>query len=144
MEDTNLPKLSNQIIGNRGLFYACYELSNRGWNCNITSRNAKGVDIVIYNQDAKKMHTIQVKTLAYKNVVPFGRSESLIADFCIICVLNANPKIHPEIYILDKREVQERFTHYKGRKDGKINHYLPPAHYKNDMDRWEIIGNGFE
>lgn len=43
-------KLPKQVVGNVGLYYVCYELSKRGWNVLPTSRNAKGVDIIIYNQ----------------------------------------------------------------------------------------------
>ena len=60
MHDELLPKLPNQLVGNIGLFYVCYVLSREGWNCLPTSRNAKGIDLVIYSQDANKMHTIQV------------------------------------------------------------------------------------
>lgn len=35
----------SQITGNIGLFYACYELSRKGWNVMPTSRNARGIDI---------------------------------------------------------------------------------------------------
>jgi transposase len=43
---------------------ACYELSKRGWNVLPTSRNARGIDIVIYSQDAVRKYTIQVKALS--------------------------------------------------------------------------------
>lgn len=37
-----------QIVGNMGLYLACYELSKAGWNVMPTSRNAKGVDLIAY------------------------------------------------------------------------------------------------
>jgi hypothetical protein len=49
-----VPKISNQLVGNLGLYYTCYELSKRGWNAMPTSRNARGVVIIIYSQDAKR------------------------------------------------------------------------------------------
>jgi hypothetical protein len=48
---TDAVKVSNQLVGNMGLYYICYELSKRGWNTLPTSRNARGIDIVIYSQD---------------------------------------------------------------------------------------------
>ena len=51
----------NQLVGNIGLYYVCYELSRRGWNAMPTSRNARGVDVVIYNQAGTESHTIQSK-----------------------------------------------------------------------------------
>ena len=43
-------KPSNQIVGNAGLYYVCYELSNRGWSELPTSRNAKGINIIIFSE----------------------------------------------------------------------------------------------
>jgi hypothetical protein len=43
-----------------GLHYICYELSKRGWNALPTSRNARGIDIVIYSQDAAFNFTFNV------------------------------------------------------------------------------------
>lgn len=62
MEDASkdiLLRISNQLIGNIGLYYVCYELSKRGWNALPTSRNTRGIDIVIYSQDAVRKYTIQ-------------------------------------------------------------------------------------
>jgi hypothetical protein len=136
MNNDVLPKLPNQLVGNMGLFYVCYVLSRRGWNCLPTSRNAKGVDLIIYNQDAEKMHTIQVKALSRKNPVPFGQSANLIAEFLIICVLNEIP----DIYILSKEEVS--ITVHRGEKDGRISYWLQPQSYVDHKARWELIGNG--
>jgi hypothetical protein len=40
----------NQLVGNIGLYYICYELSRLGWNVLPTSRNARGIDLVIYSR----------------------------------------------------------------------------------------------
>ena len=75
----------NQLVGNIGLYYVCYELSRRGWNAMPTSRNARGVDVVIYNQAGTESHTIQVKSLSKRNPAPFGGSlKSLIAEYIFI------------------------------------------------------------
>ncbi|HKG88355.1 MAG TPA: hypothetical protein VKA95_08515 [Nitrososphaeraceae archaeon] len=78
--------ISNQVIGNIGLYYICYELCRRGCNVMPTSRNARGVDIVIYSQDGVRKHTIQVKSLSRRSPVPFGSNlDSLFPDYLIIC-----------------------------------------------------------
>ena len=98
-----MPKKDNQITGNVGLYYVCYQLSKRGWNCLPTSRNAKGVDLLIYSQDATKKYTIQIKALSQKNPVPFGSKPQLYADYLIICrkVFDSEP----EVFILDPKHV---------------------------------------
>ena len=54
---TSVPSLSREILSqvtsNVGLYYVCYQLAKRGWNVMPTSRNARGVDIIIYNYDAR-------------------------------------------------------------------------------------------
>jgi hypothetical protein len=58
----NNQKLNNQVVGNVGLYYVCYRLSLDGWNVMPTARNARGVDMLIYSQDAVRTATIQIKT----------------------------------------------------------------------------------
>lgn len=43
-------KLESQVVGNIGMYYACYQLSRMGWNVMLTSRNAKGIDIIAYDR----------------------------------------------------------------------------------------------
>src|SRR3990170_3975690 len=62
--------ISNQTVANIGLFYVCYCLSRRDWNVMPTALNARGVDILIYSQDAARTRTIQVKTLSKASAVP--------------------------------------------------------------------------
>ncbi len=41
--------LNAQIVGNVGLYFACYHLSLLGWNVMPTAWNARGVDVIAYN-----------------------------------------------------------------------------------------------
>ena len=113
---------NNQVVGNVGLFYVCYRLSRFGWNVMPTARNAKGIDILIYSQDAVRTHTIQVKALSQRSPVPLGgKLEGLLGDFFIICrnvALDA-----PECFVLTPAEV--RGLAHKGEKDGKISFLAP-------------------
>ncbi len=131
-------KLDNQIIGNIGLYYACYELSKRGWNVMPTSRNAKGIDILMYNQDATRTLSIQVKALSKKNPAPFGSKLNLIADYYIICRKVLEDK--PEVYIATKRQINENMR--SNLKDGKTSYWLQTKDYEGFADRWDIIGKG--
>jgi hypothetical protein len=70
-----------------GRYYIFYELSKRGWNALPTSRNARGIDIIIiYSQHAVRKYTIQVKGLSKRAPVPLGNKfDNLYADYLIIC-----------------------------------------------------------
>ena len=63
---------NQQTVGNIGLYYVCYRLSRLGWNV-MPTRNAKGIDILIYSQDASCTYTLQVKTLSRGSPVPLGK-----------------------------------------------------------------------
>lgn len=133
--------LTAQTIGNVGLHYVCYRLSRLGWNVMPTARNAKGVDILIYNHDASRKLSIQVKALSQRSPVPFGaKLDHLFADFIIICRNVLADK--PECFVLTPREIRERI--HRGVKDGKISYWLQPPAYEspNFCEAWDRIGSG--
>jgi hypothetical protein len=131
-----MPPKPNVLVGNMGLFYVCYELSKMGWNCLPTSRNAKGIDLIIYSQDAKKTHTIQVKSLSRKNPVPFGATSNLMAELLVICRLNLDDEIKtPDLYVLTKDEVEKALDRRVNEK-GKVSYWLQPHSLEGYKD-WE-------
>ena len=141
-------KHPTQVVGNVGLYYVCYELSKRGWNAMPTARNAKGVDVVVYNQDATESHTIQVKALSKRSPVPLGGSlDHLIADFYVICRKVFEDE--PETFIMTGQEIKDNVhvatTKRDGTlyRDGKVSIWLQPNSYEMYKDRWELVGDGY-
>ncbi len=132
-------KNNNQVVGNAGLYYVSYELSKRGWNVMPTSRNAKGVDLLIYSQDAKRTHTVQIKALSKKNPVPLGTKEpQFLAHFVIICV---NVMENPHVFIASPNEISGRV--HVGKKEGKMSYWLQPKDYNQFSEKWDKIGEGY-
>lgn len=133
----NIQRKNNQIVGNMGLYYICFELSKMGWNVMPTSRNAKGIDLLIYSQDTKKTYTIQAKALSKRSPVPLGKSlDSLMGDFFII----ARNFENPEVFIMKPEDVKNKI--HIGQKDGRTSHWLQPKEYETYKDNWKIIGRG--
>jgi len=133
--DKNPKELSKPQVGMIGVFYVCYELAKRGWIALPTSRNTKGVDVVIYNSsNPKQFYTIQVKTLTKRNPVPFGSKPELFADFVII-VRNVFEK--PEIFIMKSEEVKRRWKP-RGNNRRK-SHWLRPKDYEEFKDNWKVL-----
>jgi hypothetical protein len=132
---------NNQVVGNVGLYYVCYELSRLGWNVMPTARNARGIDVLIYSQDAKRTFTVQVKALSKASPVPLGSHlNALLGDFFIICrKLNPGP---PECFILKPDEVKA--LAHKGDANGKTSFWLQPKQYAIAAykEQWQRIGNG--
>ena len=133
--------MNNQIVGNIGLYYTCYQLSKLGWNVMPTARNARGIDILAYSQDAKTTITLQVKALSKRNPVPLGTSlNHLYADFVVVC--RNVTKETPECFILKPAEVRK--LAHRGEKNGKISYWLQPPQYeaKQFAEKWDRIGSG--
>lgn len=137
---TPRPISNSQTVGNIGMYYVCYRLSCLGWNVMPTSRNARGIDILIYNQDATITKAIQVKTLSKANPVPLSKLAHLIGDHVVIC-RNVARGI-PECFVMTPDEV--RALAHKGEKNDKISFWLQPKKYATDefREKWERIGSG--
>lgn len=133
-----IQRANKQVVGNIGLYYLSYELSKRGWNVIPTSRNAKGVDLIIYNQDATKKYTLQIKALSKRNPVPLGKdTNNLMGDFFAIF---RNPE-SPEVFITTVDTVKQRAV-VRTNKEGKTNIWLQIPGYEEFKDNWDIIGRG--
>lgn len=131
--------MSTQIVGNTGLYLACYELSKRGWNVMPTARNARGIDLVAYGVAATRYLGIQVKSLSNKNAVPLGESlDKIMGDFWIII---ANLKKDPVPYILTPSEV--RAQAHQTIKVGQSAYWLEPKAYSlpEFAGNWSRLGD---
>jgi hypothetical protein len=131
------PPISNadaspQIVGNIGLFYACYRLSLLGWNVMPTTRNARGIDIVAYSADAVQFLGFQVKSLSRRSPVPLGATLDKIMGHIWIIVNNASSD-RPSTFIMFPEEVKERA--HRGEKEGRISYWLEPRDYDRDEFR---------
>jgi hypothetical protein len=131
-----------QVVGNVGMYFAAYRLSQMGWNVMPTSRNARGIDLLAYDAPAGRYLGIQVKALSKtKPPVPLGISiDKLMGDWWIIVTKAATS--NPECFIMKPDEVR-RLAH-RGEKDGRISYWLQPAKYHTDAFReaWDRIGRG--
>jgi hypothetical protein len=135
-------KHAPQIVGNMGLFYTCYQLSLLGWNAMPTSRNARGVDVICFSMDGRKMVTVQVKSLSKKNQpVPLGKSlDTMMGDFWVVVTNAASGQ--PECYVLLPHEI--RAMAQKREKDGNVSYWLQPKQYAVEAfhEKWERMGHG--
>ena len=141
MEATKTRKFSNQVVGNAGLYFVCYELSKRGWNVLPTSRNIRGIDVVIYDANASRRKTVQVKALSKRAPVPLGNTTGglELADYIIICRQVFSQQ--PEVFVTTFAEVKKQI--HRGEKNGKVSFWLQPKDYESFRDRWDKIGKGF-
>lgn len=129
------------LVGSMGLYAVCYELSKRGWNVMPTSRNARGIDILGYDQQGKRTITVQVKALSKAAPVPLGTDPALcnlIAEFIVIA---RGVRDAPEFFIARTEEIRPLV--HTGIKDGKQSCWLQPKAYEKFRAQWNTIGEGW-
>ena len=56
------PAIDKQALGLFGVHYLAAELARKGYVPVMTSRNAKGIDLLVSNEEGSKAITLQVKT----------------------------------------------------------------------------------
>lgn len=130
----------NQITGNIGLYYVCYELSRLGWNVLTTSRNAEGVDIVVYDQSGKRTNTIQVKSLSKRKAASISTPNSLIAKYLVI--VRSVQKPNPELFVAEiNDELKGKVTNSVG-KNGEKQYWIEYRTYEQFSKNLDVIGKG--
>lgn len=124
---------NNQITGNVGMYYACYQLSRLGLNVLPTSRNAKGADIVAYSSDQTRFLTFQVKSMSKRSNIALGKSLDSIASDWWIVITNAYDT--PSAYILTPAELKQTVKLYNGHYWAQVSQF----HSKITHNAWERI-----
>ena len=131
--------MKSQVVGNVGLYRVCAELSSLGFNVMPTARNAKGVDIVGYDEHGKAF-TVQVKTLTKRNAVPLsGGLNHLIADYFIVVVLEGKWQA---VYVWTRDEMRNAQISVFIGKDGKKQYWFESKVWTKDVaasDAWSKI-----
>jgi hypothetical protein len=104
-----------------------------------TSRNARGIDLLIYDTIGH-YHGIQIKTLSKYGAVPLGTKglDDLLGDWWIIVTGAATD---PQCFIIKPDEVRERAVRDE---DGARAYWLPAKQYHTNEFReaWNRIGHG--
>src|SRR6185503_2340064 len=131
-------KGSTQIVANVGMYFAAYRLSLMGWNVMPTARNARGVDLLIYDVEAQNYQGIQIKTLSKQGAIPLGIKplDNLLGDWWVIITRAAT---NPECFIMKPDEVRKRAVQDK---NGARAYWLPRKEYEAAQfrDAWDRIG----
>lgn len=97
-----------------------------------TARNARGVDVICFSSDGKRMLSLS-KRLA----VGFGQNlDNVMGDFWII--VNSLASGRPRSYVPLPSEVKEMAVQDKG---GKRSYWLEPGRYAADeyAEKWSRV-----
>jgi hypothetical protein len=136
-------KLGPQAVRNVGLSYVRNQLTRRGWKVMPLTGNAKGVDFLIYGQDALLKLTIKVWAFSQRKAVSLRATpDNFLADYLVVCskVIEDNP----ECFILTQEEVRKLAN--RNEKDEKVSYWLEPRDYDAEQfrEKWDRIDSNID
>ena len=147
-------KISKQLCGIAGEYYAAAEISRRGFLAAITLRNSDGVDILVSNIEGDKLFSIQVKTTQSKlkwilnKKVENDKSENKYFAFVNI---TGDVKKLPDYYIVKSTIVADRIynghknwlnepgKNGKKRNDSDVRQFDPKYYSKEELLDWDSL-----
>ncbi|MGO7266277.1 hypothetical protein [Rhizobium johnstonii] len=134
---------SSQVTGNAASHYAAWQLSRRGWNVMLTSRNAKGSDLFCANDNETIFFGVQSKGLTKRDPVGLGTNlANLRSDWWIITIKAKTDA--PVCFIMTLDEVKELCHHSDPAKSrtGATSIWLQPSAY--DRPQFKEAWHRFE
>jgi hypothetical protein len=149
---TSTSRLSPGLCGTAGEYFVAAELSRRGYVASITLRNARGIDILASDADAKRSVGIQVKTAqnGSKEWMLNKKAEQDLADNLFYVFVNLSPGKSPEYHVVPRdvvskvvRESHATWLKTPGRRGRE--HVDNPMRKFSDrtgkyQDRWDLLG----
>lgn len=146
-------KISPGLAGTAGEYLVAGELSRRGYIASITIRNARGIDILVSDEDARRSVGIQVKTSQGSKPIWVLSQKIETMDtaanlFFVLVVLNglAEPAYHIVPRKVLVREVTTRHRKWLAAPGIKGQQRNDSSMRKFDdvegrfRDRWDLLG----
>lgn len=108
---------STSISGAAGAYFVAGELSRRGYIALTTTRNTKGVDLIVSDVSFSRTVYLQVKTNSGKyDFWIVGRPKSGENLFYVFVNLRREQE-RPEYYVVPSRDVCKKFQHMQNSKN---------------------------
>jgi hypothetical protein len=131
-----------QMTGMLGTYLAAAELTQKGLIVSITSRNARGADLLVADQTYKNTWSIQVKT----NRKPAGfwllssDFQEMVSRTHVYLFINLRGESRPDYYVVPSRFVAKLGTVSPPRSTGSIWYAFSRKSAEPYHEGWSIFG----
>jgi hypothetical protein len=131
-----------QMTGMLGTYLAAAELTQKGLVVSVTSRNARGADLLATDQDHKCTWSIQVKT--NRKVAGFWllskNYKELSSPTHIYLFINLRGDERPDYYVVPSRVVKRYGSTTPVRSTGSIWHEFSRHYAESYKEKWSVFG----
>jgi hypothetical protein len=131
-----------QMTGMLGTYLAAAELTQKGLVVSVTSRNARGADLLVTDQEYKRTWSIQVKTNRKPTTFWLLSKDykELASGTHIYLFINLRGDNRPDYYVVPSRIVAKHGTTTPERSSGSIWH----SFWRRDAERYREAWSTFE
>lgn len=146
-------KTSSNLTGIAGAHYVSAILSQKGFIAMLTSRNTKGIDILVSSETSFKSVGIQIKAnrdSRRKGWLLSKKDENIESENLIYCFVNLKVNEIPDVYIVPSelvaktlREEYQIWLNTPGKNGQTRNDNSMRMFFAKDgqLNQWEIIEN---
>jgi hypothetical protein len=125
----------------RGVFLVAAELANRGFTVSLTSRSAKGADLLVTDQSCNQAFSVEVKTNGKRaNFWLLSKgAESIVSPSHVYVLVNLNEDLNAiEYYVIPSALVAKRMKVQRNRNSTWYSIALDDA-VRKQLGQWGLF-----
>ena len=133
-----------QMTGMLGAYLAAAELTHKGLIVSITSRNARGADLLVADAAYKRTWSVQVKTNRKPATFWLLSKDfkQVVSPTHVYLFINLRGEQRPDYYVVPSRVVAKTGTTTPERSGGSIWYSFWRKDAEKYKDRWSLFGAG--
>jgi hypothetical protein len=108
--------MSTSISGAAGVYFVAGELSRKGYIALTTTRNTKGIDLIVSDTDFTRTVYLQVKTNRYKYDFWIVGKPNFRDNLFYVFVNLLGDQEKPEYYVVPSKDVYQQFQDWRNRR----------------------------
>jgi hypothetical protein len=130
-----------QMTGMLGAYLAAAELTQKGLIVSMTSRNARGADLLVADQAYKQTWSVQVKT--NRKLATFWllnkEFKQIVSPTHVYLFINLKGEQRPDYYVVPSEVVARKGTTTPERSGGAIFYAFARKDAEKYQERWSLF-----
>jgi len=132
----------NSQIGMQGVYLVASELTSQGFIVSVTSRNARGADLLVTDQGCQRAWSVQVKA-SHQNRnfwLVSEHAKNIKSPTHVYVFVNLKGKERPAYYVVPSELVAANVKEDKSKKSGAPFYFLNRSDAEPYLEGWSFFG----
>jgi hypothetical protein len=126
----------------QGVYLVAAELTGQEFIVSVTSRNARGADLLVTDQGCQRAWSVQVKaTHQNRGFWLLGEdAKNIKSPTHVYVFVNLKGKERPAYYVVPSEFVAANVKEDRSKKSGKLFYYLNRTDAEPYLEKWNFFG----